>query len=178
MVSLRDPVRDTLAYLRFRAGHVLGIVAMGIFSVPDYERTARRYTFVFLLGAIALGLLLASPLGTGPGTSDAKVNLFGFQPVEVIRLLIVFLPGGLFRRTLGRPARSPPKSRTACRRPRSVSSAEARLPDPGRRRRGASLLLFFFPERPWAGAGHRLPVSHPLQPGARTACSRRSADWR
>jgi cell division protein FtsW (lipid II flippase) len=28
--------------------------------------------------------------GSGPGTSDAKVNLFGVQPVEAIRLLVVF----------------------------------------------------------------------------------------
>jgi cell division protein FtsW (lipid II flippase) len=96
MVSLRDPVRDTLAFSDFALGVVLGIIAMGLFSLPDYERTARRYTFVFLLGAIVLGLLLASPLGTGPGTSDAKVNLFGFQPVELIRLLIVFFLAGYF----------------------------------------------------------------------------------
>jgi cell division protein FtsW (lipid II flippase) len=96
MVSLRDPVRDTLAFSDFALGVVLGIIAMGFFSLPDYERTARRYTYVFLLGSIVLGLLLASPLGAGPGTSDAKVNLFGFQPVEVIRLLIVFFLAGYF----------------------------------------------------------------------------------
>lgn len=96
MISLRDPVRDTLAFSDFALGAALGMIAMGIFSVPDYERTVRRYSFVFLLGAIVLGLLLASPLGTGPGTSDAKVNLFGFQPVEVIRVLIVFFLAGYF----------------------------------------------------------------------------------
>ncbi len=96
MVSLRDPVRDTLAFSDFALGIVLGIAAMGVFSLPDYDRTARRYTFAFLLGAVVLGLLLASPLGTGPGASDAKVNLFGFQPVEVIRLLIVFFLAGYF----------------------------------------------------------------------------------
>jgi cell division protein FtsI/penicillin-binding protein 2/cell division protein FtsW (lipid II flippase) len=96
MVSLRDPIRDTLAFSDFALGAVLGAVAMGVFSVVDYERTTKRYSYVFLLGAITLGLLLASPLGTGPGTSDAKVTLFGFQPVEVIRLLIVFFLAGYF----------------------------------------------------------------------------------
>ena len=34
--------------------------------------------------------------GSGPGTSDAKVNLLGFQPVEIIRLLLVFFLAGYF----------------------------------------------------------------------------------
>ena len=34
--------------------------------------------------------------GRGPGNSDAKVNLFGFQPVEIIRLLLVFFLAGYF----------------------------------------------------------------------------------
>ena len=36
--------------------------------------------------------------GSGPGTSDAKVNLFGFQPVEIIRVLLVFFLAGYFAR--------------------------------------------------------------------------------
>src|SRR5258708_34714870 len=55
-----------------------------------------RYSYVFLLATVLLGLLLASPLGTGPGTSDAKVNLFFFQPVEIMRILIVFFLAGYF----------------------------------------------------------------------------------
>ena len=34
--------------------------------------------------------------GTGPGLSDAKVNLFGFQPVEFIKILIVLFLAGYF----------------------------------------------------------------------------------
>jgi cell division protein FtsW (lipid II flippase) len=34
--------------------------------------------------------------GTGPGVSDAKVNLFGFQPAEFIKLLIVLFLAGYF----------------------------------------------------------------------------------
>src|SRR6185436_7957311 len=37
--------------------------------------------------------------GRGPGGSDAKVNLFGFQPVEVVKILVVlFLAGYLHER--------------------------------------------------------------------------------
>ena len=34
--------------------------------------------------------------GSGPGASDAKVNLFFFQPVELIRILIVLFLAGYF----------------------------------------------------------------------------------
>ncbi|MBV8730240.1 MAG: FtsW/RodA/SpoVE family cell cycle protein, partial [Acidobacteriia bacterium] len=45
--------------------------------------------------SIGLSMLLIL-FGSGPGTSDAKVNLFGFQPVELIRLLLVFFLAGYF----------------------------------------------------------------------------------
>ena len=41
-------------------------------------------SFVPLIGSCVLSALLIL-FGHGPGTSDAKVNLFGFQPVELIR---------------------------------------------------------------------------------------------
>ena len=56
-----------------------------------------------LLASFALSVLLVL-FGHGPGTSDAKVNLFGFQPVEIIRAAAGVLPGGLFRVALGRAA--------------------------------------------------------------------------
>src|SRR6476619_7511356 len=37
-------------------------------------------------------------LGSGPCTSGVKVNLFGAQPVEVIRLLVVFALAAYFGR--------------------------------------------------------------------------------
>jgi len=39
-------------------------------------------------------------LGSGPGTSGVKVNLFGVQPVEAIRLLVVFALAAYFARRL------------------------------------------------------------------------------
>jgi len=96
MISLRDPLRDTLMFAEFTQGILAGCVAMAIFSQLNYEKLMGRYSYVFLLATVLLGLLLASPLGTGPGTSDAKVNLFFFQPVEIMRILIVFFLAGYF----------------------------------------------------------------------------------
>ncbi len=96
MISLRDPLRDTLMFSEFTQGILAGCVAMAIFSQIDYDKLMGRYSYVFLLATVLLGLLLASPLGTGPGSSDAKVNLFFFQPVEIMRILIVFFLAGYF----------------------------------------------------------------------------------
>jgi cell division protein FtsW (lipid II flippase) len=95
MISLRDPLRDTLMFGDFAQGVMAGCIALGVFSFLDYERHFSRLSYIPLLAsfllAIALGLF-----GSGPGTSDAKVNLFFFQPVEVIRILIVLFLAGYF----------------------------------------------------------------------------------
>src|SRR5258708_38017507 len=88
MVSLRDPLRDTLMFADFAQGVLWGCLALIVFSIPNYERQLGRLSWVPLLAA----LLLAIALGifvTGPGVSDAKVNLFFFQPFERIRILLV-----------------------------------------------------------------------------------------
>jgi cell division protein FtsW (lipid II flippase) len=95
MISMRDPVRDTLMFRDFAQGILGGAVLMAAMSVPDYSRQFRRYSYVFIAATLVLGIALAT-LGTGPGGSDAKVNLFFFQPVEVMRILIVFFLAGYF----------------------------------------------------------------------------------
>lgn len=95
MVSLRDPLRDTLMFRNFAQGILAGAVVMAAMSLVDYSRQFRRYTYVFIAATAVLGLMLAT-LGSGPGGSDAKVNLFIFQPVEVMRILIVFFLAGYF----------------------------------------------------------------------------------
>jgi cell division protein FtsW (lipid II flippase) len=95
MISLRDPLRDTLMFTDLAQGVIAGCAALLIFSVPDYQRHFSRLSYVPLLIAFLLALALGL-FGTGPGTSDAKVNLFFFQPMEVIRILIVFFLAGYF----------------------------------------------------------------------------------
>jgi cell division protein FtsW (lipid II flippase) len=96
MVSVRDPLRDMLLFRTFAQGVVLGCVLMLAASLVDWERSPlRRMTFAPLLGAVLLSVLLIV-FGSGPGGSDAKVNLFGFQPVEIIKILVVLFLAGYF----------------------------------------------------------------------------------
>ncbi len=95
MITLRDPVRDTLAFSTFAQGVAGGCLVLALASTLDYRRIAGKLSYVFLIASFVLsaGLIL---FGSGPTGSDAKVNLLGFQPAEVIRVLIVFFLAGYF----------------------------------------------------------------------------------
>ncbi len=95
MVSLRDPVRDNLLFVDFAQGAAGGCILLAVLAGLDYERLFGKLSYVPLLASAGLSVLLVL-FGRGPGTSDAKVNLFGFQPVEIIRLLLVFFLAGYF----------------------------------------------------------------------------------
>jgi cell division protein FtsW (lipid II flippase) len=95
MVSLRDPLRDQLLFVDFAQGVIMGCVALAVLSGIDYTRRFGKSAFVPLIASFVLSVLLVA-FGHGPGTSDAKVNLFGFQPVEIIRILLVFFLAGYF----------------------------------------------------------------------------------
>ena len=95
MITLRDPLRDTLAFSTFAQGVAAGCVVLALASTLDYRRISGKLSYVFLIASFLLsaGLIL---FGSGPTGSDAKVNLLGFQPAEVIRVLIVFFLAGYF----------------------------------------------------------------------------------
>ncbi len=97
MISLRDPLRDQLLFADFAQGAVLGCLLMAAAALLDFERLTGGLSFVPLLASFALSALLIV-FGSGPGASDAKVNLLGFQPVEIIRVLLVFFLAGYFAR--------------------------------------------------------------------------------
>jgi cell division protein FtsW (lipid II flippase) len=97
MIGLRDPLRDTLIFVPFAQGVAGGCLVMLIASLVDWEGTMSGYSFVPLLGAIALSVSLIF-LGSGPAGSDARVNLGPFQPVEAIKILLVFFLAGYFAR--------------------------------------------------------------------------------
>lgn len=98
MVSLRDPLRETLLFPDFATGILLGGVLVTALSLVDLQASPlRRLSFVPLLGALGLsGILLL--FGKGPGKSDALVNLqlgpVTVQPVEAIKLLVVLFLAG------------------------------------------------------------------------------------
>ena len=56
---------------------------------PFSHRTFSKWVYTPLLIALGLFILLLR-FGSGPTGSDARVNLGPFQPVELIKILIVF----------------------------------------------------------------------------------------
>ena len=98
MVSMRDPLRDTLEFKKFAIGVFAGslLLALPAFAAFDYRRLS-RWCYTPLFAALALfGLLMA--FGRGPAGNDAKVNLGIFQPVELIKVLLVMFLAGYFAR--------------------------------------------------------------------------------
>ena len=96
MLALQDPLRDRMLVADFSIGVALGCMALAAMSTLAYRGTGlERLALLPLLAAMALSAMLLV-FGSGPGTSDAKVNLFGMQPVEVIRLLLVLYLAGYF----------------------------------------------------------------------------------
>jgi len=98
MISLRDPLRDTLEFHKFAVGVFLGclLLALPVLKVFNYQRLS-DWCYTPLFAALALfGLLMA--FGKGPAGNDAKVNLGPFQPVELIKILLVLFLAGYFTR--------------------------------------------------------------------------------
>jgi cell division protein FtsI/penicillin-binding protein 2/cell division protein FtsW (lipid II flippase) len=98
MVSMRDPLRDTLEFHKFAVGVFLGCVLLALtaFRSFDYMHLA-DWCYTPLFAAVTLfGLLLR--FGSGPAGNDAKVNLGPFQPVELIKILLVLFLAGYFTR--------------------------------------------------------------------------------
>ena len=96
MVTVRDPLRDLPLYRGFAEGVLFGAALLLAGSLLDLERSPlRRMSFLPLLAAFGLSIVLIL-FGSGPGGSDAKVNLLGWQPVEAIKILVVLFLAGYF----------------------------------------------------------------------------------
>src|SRR5207247_3231680 len=93
-----DPLRDSLLFVRFVEGTVLGLVLMTGFSLIDFGKAGFvELSYLPLVGALSLSVLLIL-FGSGPGSSTAKVNLGPLQPIEAIRLLLALFLAGYFTR--------------------------------------------------------------------------------
>jgi len=111
LLSLQDPLRDrflakdSLVYLG------LGLVALLVmlfFKMRRFTADSWLYRLVIFKSnqraangwpwaVIAAGLLFLTILfGTGPEGSGVKVNLFGFQPSEIVKYLIILFLAGFF----------------------------------------------------------------------------------
>ena len=98
MIGMRDPLRDTLEFHKFALGVFLGclLLALPALRAFDYMRLA-DWCYTPLFGALTLFALLLR-FGRGPTGNDAKVNLGPFQPVELIKILLVLFLAGYFTR--------------------------------------------------------------------------------
>jgi cell division protein FtsW (lipid II flippase) len=111
LLSLQDPLRDrflakdSLVYL------AIGLVAMLVmlfFNMRRFTADSWLYRLVFFKNyqraangwpwvVIAAGLLaMTIKFGTGPEGSGVKVNLFGFQPSEIVKYLVILFLAGFF----------------------------------------------------------------------------------
>ncbi len=96
MISLSDPLHVGLLAQRFAEGAAVGAIALVCVASIDLEALPLGRTVVAPL-ALALGLAaLLLLFGSGPGSSGVKVNLFGGQPVEAIRLLVILALAAFF----------------------------------------------------------------------------------
>ncbi|GAA4731971.1 FtsW/RodA/SpoVE family cell cycle protein [Flavisolibacter ginsenosidimutans] len=111
LLSLQDPLRDRFfgrSTLFYFAGGLLGIFVLLFFNLKKFTTDSGLYRlFVFKKASkaangwpwaiAAMGLLMLTILlGTGPEGSGVKVNLFGFQPSEIVKFLIVVFLAGFF----------------------------------------------------------------------------------
>lgn len=103
-----NPLTDTLYGSVMTSGLLIGLIAMGVITLVNYAKLDarlsaskwwifRNYGWTVLAGAFGL-LSMLYLFGTGPEGSDAKVNLFGFQPSEISRVLIVIFIAWFFAR--------------------------------------------------------------------------------
>ncbi len=96
MISLRDPLRDTLEFTKFAWGCALGcVILLAPLLRPFSHKRFAEWVYTPLFAALALFALLER-FGYGPAGNDAKVNLGPLQPVEIIKILIVMFLAGYF----------------------------------------------------------------------------------
>jgi cell division protein FtsI/penicillin-binding protein 2/cell division protein FtsW (lipid II flippase) len=89
MFTLRDPLRDGDLAISFATGVALGGLGLIVIASVDVVRIAQTLSPIgpaLLAFALAAGLLV---FGHGPAGSGAKVNLFGVQPGELVRVFAV-----------------------------------------------------------------------------------------
>jgi len=98
LVALRDPLRDTMPFVGSVTGIVVGLAVLVAASELDFEASRLRRA---VLGPLLVAVVFAALLwmfGAGPGTSGARLRVFGFQPADLIRLIVVLALAAHFAR--------------------------------------------------------------------------------
>jgi cell division protein FtsW (lipid II flippase) len=98
IVSMPDPVRDEMLFIRYATTVVVGLgIAAAVSTMNVRTSWLRDLSYLPLIGVALLAIALAI-FGRGPGGSDAKVNLGPVQPVEGMRILLALFLAGYFAR--------------------------------------------------------------------------------
>ena len=111
LFSLQDPLRDRFlaksTFIYFCIG-MAGIFILQFINLKKFTTDSGFFRlFIFKnnnkaangwpWALAAMGLLMLTILfGTGPEGSGVKVNLFGFQPSEIVKYMIIFFLAGFF----------------------------------------------------------------------------------
>ena len=89
VLTVHDPLRDTFAFENQAAGVIfVGLIALVIpltrwfRSIPLY-----RYTYAYALASL---IFLALLLSLGHGPAATHIQLFGIEPIEFIKVLLIF----------------------------------------------------------------------------------------
>lgn len=89
LISVKDPLRDSAIFYAQSWGiAIYGIIGASLPITRIWSRlTFRRYLYIYAIASVGLMVLLIV-FGGGPG--GIHIRLFGFEPIEVIKLLMVF----------------------------------------------------------------------------------------
>lgn len=89
LFAIKDPIRDRLTFVSQAQGIVYGGAVALLFALsPLFGRAPlHRYGYVYALTAFG-GCMLLAVAGSGPG--GVRLSVGGVQPVEAIKILLVF----------------------------------------------------------------------------------------
>lgn len=89
LYTVKDPYRDTFVFVSQVWGIALyGLVALAFPLLRVFAQIPlRRYQYAY--AAVSAGLMLLL-IGAGGGPGDVHIRVFGFEPVEFIKVLLVF----------------------------------------------------------------------------------------
>lgn len=88
LFGMKDPIRDRLTFFAQTQGVWIGVLGVFVITLKRFwSLPLHRYSYLYVLGSV----LLIALLGVfGGGQGEVKLNLFGFQPVELIKVLLAF----------------------------------------------------------------------------------------